>query len=136
MAGYFDKSVLKPEGSIVSGIAVAGLVYSIYSLDLGPVSNVQMTDPNHPALETSRKKAGYTAFIAVAVMTLLTRDGNVGMLGFASIIAMEAHYRHAIMADSITGIMQPPSPTKYTPAENVVPLPVQGPAYADFGTGY
>ena len=43
-----------------------------------------------------------------------------------SIIAMEAHYRHAIMADAITGIMQPPSPTKYEPAENVVQLPVQG----------
>lgn len=133
---FFDKSVLKPEGSIVSGIAVAGLVYSIYNLDIGPVSQVQMTDANHPALETSRKKAGYTSFVAVAILTVLTRDGNVGLLGFLSIVAMEAHYRHAIMADSVTGIMQPVSPAKYEPAENVTQLPVQGPIGGDGTYGY
>lgn len=129
MAGFFDKRILKPEGSIVSGIAVAGAVYAIYQLDLGPVSQVHMTGANHPALETSRKKAGYTSFIAVSILTLLTRDGNVGLLGYLSIVAMEAHYRHAIMADSITGEMQPPSPDKFVPAEQVTPLPVQAPQY-------
>lgn len=131
----FDKSVLKPEGSITAGIATAGLVYAIYQMDVGPVSQVQMTDANHPSLETSRKKAGYTSFIAVAALTLIARDTNIGVLGFLSIIAMEAHYRHAIMADAITGIMQPPSPSKYEPAENVVPLPAQGQASADYGDG-
>jgi hypothetical protein len=132
----FDKSVLKPEGSIVAGIATAGLVYSVYQMDVGPVAQVQMTDPNHPALEASRKKAGYTAFILVAGLTLISRDTNVGVLGFASIIAMEAHYRHAIMADAITGIMQPPSPTKYEPAENVVQLPVQGTSEAGYSESF
>lgn len=122
---YFDKSILKPENSIVAGIATVGLVFGIYQLDVGPVSQVQMSDPNHPSLETSRKKAGYTAFIAVAALTLLARDQNVGLLGFGTIIAMEMHYRHAIMADGITGVMQPPSPDKYMPAENVVPLNIQ-----------
>lgn len=132
--GFFDKSILKPEGSIVSGVAVMGLVYAIYQMDLGPVAQVHMTDPNHPAAEASRKKAGYTAFAAVSILTLLTRDGNVGMLGYASIIAMEVHYRHAIMVDNATGVMQPPSPDKFIPAENVVPLPTQAPQY-DAGYG-
>ena len=135
--GCFDKSVLKPEGSVVSGIAVAGTVYAIYSMEVGPVSAVHMTDANHPALETSRKKAGYTAFILVSALTLITRDGNVGILGFGSIIAMEVAYRHGIMADPVTGIMQPPSPDKYVPVENVVPLPTQGQNYPSDGTyGY
>lgn len=122
----FDKSMLKPENSIVAAIAVAGLVYAIYQMDVGPVSQVHMTDANHPSLETSRKKAGYTAFVTVSVLTLLTKDQNVGILGYGSIIGMEATYRHAIMADNVTGIMQPPSPDKYVPAENVVPLNAQG----------
>lgn len=134
--GYFDTSRLKPEGSIVAGVAVAGFVYSIYQLDMGPVSQVHMTDPNHPALESSRKKAGYTAFIGVAILTVLSKDMNVGILGFGSIIAMEAHYRHAIMAEAATGEIVPPSPTKYEPAQDVVPQAVQGPVYADFGAGY
>lgn len=135
--GYFDKSVFKPEGSVMSGIAVAGTVYAVYSMSVGPVASVAMTEPNHPSLESSRKKAGYLSFILVSALTLITRDGNVGVLGYASIIGMEVAYRHGIMADPVSGIMQPPSPSKYVPAENVVPLPVQGQNYASDGTyGY
>jgi hypothetical protein len=50
---------------------------------------------------------------------------------------MEASYRHAIMADAVTGIMQPPSPTKYEPAGNVIPLPTQGQAASgEYSYGY
>lgn len=133
--GFFDKSVLKPEGSIVSGIAVAGTVYAVYSQMVGPASQVHMTDANHPALETTRKKAGYTSFILVSALTLITRDGNVGVLGYSSIIAMDLLYRHGIMSDPVTGIMQPPSPSKYVPAENVVQMPQQGQPTAAWGDG-
>jgi hypothetical protein len=121
------RSILKPEGSVVSGLAVAGLVYATYQLDVGPVANAQASDANHPALETSRKKAGYTSFALVAGLTIITRDANVGILGFASILAMEAHYRHAIMADPSSGVIQVPvGPGSYAPAENVVPMNYQG----------
>ena len=120
------KSILKPEGSVVSGLAVAGSVYVLYQLDLGPVASAHASDANHSALETSRKKAAYTSFLLVSVLTLLTRDANVGILGYGSIIAMEVHYRHAIMVDPATGIMQPPAETSYQPAANVVPLNQQG----------
>jgi|SRR5450755_3312351 hypothetical protein len=122
------RSTLSPEGSVVSGLAVAGSVYAIYQLDIGPVSQAAASDANHPVLESSRKKAGYTAFVLVAGMTIISKDANVGILGFASIIAMEAHYRHAIMADPATGIIQPPAGTAYQPAGNVVPFAQQGQA--------
>lgn len=123
----FDfKSVMKPENSIIAGIATAGLVYAIYQMDVGPVSTAHASDANHPSLESSRKKAGYTSFIAVAGLTLMTRDTNIGILGFVSIIAMEAHYRHAIMSDPNTGKIMPPADSVYQAAENVVPLPTQG----------
>jgi len=112
-------SILKPEGSVVSGIATAGGVYAIYSLQIGPVSQAYASDANHSALESSRKKAGYMSFLFVSVVTLLTRDNGVGILGYSSIIAMEASYRHAIMADPNTGIMQPPIQSGYAPAQNV-----------------
>lgn len=131
--GFLDKSVLKPENSVVAGIATAGLVYSVYQMDLGTVSQVQATDANHPILEPNRKKAAYTSFILVAGLTLISRDANVGILGFLSIVAMEAHYRHAIMTDPATGVLTPPSPNKYMPAENVVPFAAQAPV--DDGSG-
>jgi hypothetical protein len=109
------KSILKPEGSIVSGIAVAGSVWAIYNMNVGPVSQAHASDANHPANESSRKKAGYTSFIFVSAITLITRDANVGLLGFASIVAMEVNYRHAIMAHPVTGMMVPPAGSDYVP---------------------
>lgn len=136
---YFDKSMLKPEGSVVSGIAVAGSVVAIYTAHVGSVAQVHKTDANDPALETSRKKAGYISFLWVSALTLITRDGNVGVLGFGTIIAMEVAVRHGIMVDPSSGIMQAVSPDKYMPAENVVQMPAQGQAaagYADGSAGY
>lgn len=123
----FDKAVLKPEGSIVAGIATVGLVYGLYQLNVGPVSQAQATPANHPVLESSRKKAAITAFVGVAAISLIARDRNIGILGFGTIIAMETIYRHGIMARPETGRIENPSPsTAYEPAENVVSMPLQG----------
>jgi hypothetical protein len=121
------KSVLKPEGSIMAGIATVGAVYGIYQLNVGPVSQAQATPANHPVLETSRKKAGFTALIFVSALTLIARDANIGILGGGTIIAMELAYRHGIMASPETGKIQNPNPSAaFEPAENVYPMPVQG----------
>jgi hypothetical protein len=120
------KSIFKPEDSIVAGLATVALVYAVYQNDLGPASSVQATPANHPTLETSRKKAGYTALIMVAGVSLLARDPNIVILGGAAIIAMELHYRHAIMADPDTGQITAPGPSAYQPAQNVVPISQAG----------
>lgn len=119
----FSKSVLKPEGSVVAGLATAGSVFAVYQLDVGSVSNAHASDANHPALESSRKKAGWTSFILVSALTLITRDGNVGILGFGTILAMEIHYKHAIMANPATGRIEPPSPQAYQPVQDSTVIP-------------
>lgn len=121
------KSILKPDASTMAGLATIGIVFAIYQLNIGSVSQATMTDPNHPVTENSRKKAGYTALAAVAALTLITRDANVGILGSGTIIAMEISYRHGIMADPLSLKLMNPSPeAAYAPAENVVPFAYQG----------
>jgi hypothetical protein len=120
------QSVLRPEGSIVAGVAVVGLVYAVYQLNVGEVSSAAATDAHHPLLDSSKRKAGWTSVALVAGVALLARDPNIVILGGASIIAMEASYRHAIMQDPNTGAIVPPPAKEYQPAQNVVPLPLQG----------
>lgn len=111
----------------MAGLATVGTVFAIYQLNVGAVSNAAATDSNHPVLENSRKKAGYMSLAVVAGLTLITKDANIGILGSGSIIAMELAYRHGIMADPQSMVMQNPSPeTAYAPAENVVPFAYQG----------
>lgn len=120
------KSMLKPENSIIAGIAVMGTVYATYQLNVGSTAQAAASESNHPVLESSRKKAGYEALILVAGVGLIAKDANIMILGFATVIAMEMTYRHSIMADPSTGQMVAPNPSAYTPAENVVPMYDQG----------
>lgn len=121
------KSILKPEGSVVAAIATVAVVYGLYQTQCGPVAQARATDANHPVLESSRKKAGYTAIVAVAALTLITKDPNVGILGGGAIIAMELSYRTGIMAEPMSGKLQNPNPeSAYSRAENVYAFPQQG----------
>jgi hypothetical protein len=121
------KSILKPEASTVAGLAAVGTVFAVYQLNIGSVAQAAATDANHPVLESSRKKAGYTAFALVGILTLITKDANVAILGGGTIIAMELSYRHGIMANPQSMRIQNPSPdTAYEPAENVIPMYAQG----------
>jgi hypothetical protein len=120
------KSILKPEGSVVSGMAVSGGVLAIYALQLGPVNQSHASDPNHPVNESSRKKAAVMSFLFVAALTVITKDANVGILGWGTQVAADVCYRHAIMVDPVTGQMVNPGESAYLPAANTVPLQSQG----------
>lgn len=120
------KSILKPENSIIAGVAVMGAVYASYQINVGTTAAAAATPANHPILESSRKKAGYESFVLVAGLGLIAKDANIIILGSATIIAMELTYRHSIMADHETGVMQSPASDAYSSAENVVPMYAQG----------
>lgn len=121
------KSILKPDASTMAGLATVGAVYGVYQLNVGSVAQAQATPANHPALETSRKKAGFTALVLVSALTLITKDANIFILGTGTVIAMEISYRHGIMANPDSGKMENPNPNAaYEPAQNVVPMFAQG----------
>jgi len=120
------KPLLKPENSIVAGLAVVGLVWANYQLNIGSMAEVHMTPANHPVAESSRKKAGYTSLMLVAGVALLARDPNIVILGGAAIIAEDVVTRHAIMSNPDTGQLEAPGPSVYQTAQAVTPGADQG----------
>jgi hypothetical protein len=118
------KSILKPDQSVLAGAATIGFVFAVYQMNVGTIAQVHATDPNHRVLESSRKKAGYTALAGVAALTLLTKDANIGILGGGAIIALDLNARHAIMAHPETGKMTEPEAESYMPdyGDNVVQM--------------
>lgn len=121
------KSILKPDASTMAGLATIGTVFALYQLNVGTVAQATATDANHPVLNASRKKAGYTSLAVVAALTLITRDANVGILGAGTICAMEMSYRLGIMANPQSMQIENPNPhAAYSPAENVIPFAYQG----------
>ena len=122
------KSILTPENSIIMGAATVAIVLGIYQINAGDVATVHASDAYHPAAGAGIRKAGYTALVAVAGIALLARDPNVAILGGATIIAEQAHFRHAYVTNPETGMMESPGVTAYTPAQFAVPAAQQGTA--------
>jgi hypothetical protein len=114
-------SVLKPENSMVAGLAVIGLVIANYNLHNGPVSSVAVSQSEaggSGVLTTTNRKAGYTSLIMVAGIALLAHDGNIFILGAAAIIAMHSSYLHSIaVSPSVNSIVSGPAAAgAYVPA--------------------
>lgn len=108
------RPILKPENSVVAGIATMALVGGFYIGHVGPISDAHATDANDGNLQAAVKKTGWISLAAVAGLTALTRDLNVLILGGATIIGMELAYRHAIMTQD--GHIVQPAQGSYIPA--------------------
>lgn len=108
------KSILKPQESILSGIAVAGLVAAAYSFSLPNAATVQATDAYDKNVESGRRKAAFMSVGVVSAISLLTRDMNVFILGGAVTIAFDWHVRHAISVHPATGQVVTQSPKTRT----------------------
>jgi hypothetical protein len=113
-------SVLKPENSMIAGLAVVGLVIADYNLHNGSLASVALSPPEGGGgnLTDANRKAGWTALIMVAGISLLAKDINVFILGSAAIIAMHSSTLHAIaVSPQLNSIVSGPAAAgAYLPA--------------------
>lgn len=100
-------SVLKPENSMIAGLAVVGLVIANYNLHNGPAASVALSpaEAGSGNLTTTNKKAGWTSLIMVAGVSLLAHDANIFILGMATVVAMHSSYIHSIAVSPSVGMI-------------------------------
>jgi len=96
-------SIMKPEGSIIAGLATGVLVYAIYDRCLPNAGTMHATDANDINIEAGRRKATYTAAAVVSGVSLLAKDVNVFILGGVVLFALDFHARHANASNPDTG---------------------------------
>lgn len=127
-------SILKPEGSIALGATVAVMVYGTYTFSLPNVATVQATLPHDDAIESARKRAAWTSATVVSVISLMTRDRTVFVLGGLMVIALDWHTRHANSVHPETGKAVMATPRSYEPAQvaTAAPETAAAPSYAGF----
>jgi hypothetical protein len=88
-------SILKPDGSVVIGIATGILVYAVYDHSLPDTATIHATDAGDINVEASRKKAAWSSAAVLSAVTLMTKDVNVFVLGSVVLFALDMHTRHA-----------------------------------------
>lgn len=98
------KSILKPDGSVLMGVATAALVAFIFKTQLPTSAVVHATSPaNDTNIDAARKKATWTSIAALSAITLLTRDTGPFVLGGIVTVALDFNARHANASHPVTG---------------------------------
>lgn len=98
------KSILKPDGSVLMGVATGALVAFVFKTQLPSTAEMHMTAPaNDRNLDAGRKKATWTSIGLLSAITLLTRDTGPFVLGGLVTIALDFNARHANASHPVTG---------------------------------
>lgn len=103
-------SLLKPDGSIVIGIATGILVAGIYKQGLPDTATIHATDALDPNIDSARKKSTWSSAVVLSGITLLTRDVNVFILGAVVLFALDLQARHGNAVHPQTGDLVSPAP--------------------------
>jgi hypothetical protein len=104
------KSILKPDGSVALGLATGIMVYAVYDHSLPSTATIHATDALDANVDAARKKAAWTSAGVVSIVTLLTKDVNILILGGVVLFALDFHTRHANASNPETGELVSPAP--------------------------
>ena len=96
-------SVLKPEGSMMAGLATAAVVYGVYQTALPSIADARSAQPGNVDLQASERSAGFIAAGIVAGVSLIAKDPTIFILGGGMVIAMAWWHRHADMVQPELG---------------------------------
>lgn len=89
------KSILKPDQSVMTGIASGAVIMAIYSGALPTFANIRASAPQDGDIESQRKMAAWTSAGLLGLMFLLTRDRNAFMIGGLVLAGTDFMVKHS-----------------------------------------
>lgn len=120
-------SGLKPESSLMVGLATATVVYGIYQAALPNLADVRSLDARNSDVESAERLASWTAAGVVAGIALLAQDMTVFIIGGAMVTGMAWWNRHANEITPLTG-----KPLSSMSVSDLVPAQTQAQAPAAY----
>lgn len=96
-------SLLKPEASIGTSLAVCAVVYAIHSNFTPSMADMQGLPMGNADTDAAERKATWLSAGVVGAVSLLARDPTIFVLGSAATIALAWFSRHATWTESKAG---------------------------------
>ena len=112
---------LRPEASIATGLAVAGVVYAIHSQATPTMADVQALPAGNADVDHAERRATWLSIGVVSGISLLAKDATVLVIGAAATVAMAFMYRHANWTESMTGLLHPRAGSGQSPVSSGPP---------------
>lgn len=90
---------LKPEMSIMVGLATATMVYAVHQNATPTIADIRVGEPMDPDIESSERGASWASAALVSGVSLIAKDPTIFIIGGAAVILMAWMERHANMVD-------------------------------------
>lgn len=118
------KSILRPDTSVLLGVANGALIASIYDKTIPSIASVRTADSHDADIEASRKHAAWASAGVLGFMFLLTRDRNSFLIGGLVLAAVDLIVKHANGINPTTGTLDGTESETIDPSlSNTYPLP-------------
>jgi len=98
---------LKPEASLMVGLASATVAYGVFQAGLPRAVDVRSVRESDPDLDAAERTAAWISAATVAGISLMARDMTVFIIGGSAVIGLTWWYRHSNMVIPELGMAVP-----------------------------
>lgn len=123
---------LKPEASVLGGIAVAALVFGIHQQATPSQSDIQALPQGTPDIDRAEKTATWLSIVAVSGISLLARDPGIFIIGSGATIGMSLWTKRSNWSESVVGRYLSPSEAMQAGTASTGPAPAETQPYEMF----
>jgi hypothetical protein len=86
---------LKAETSLTVGLATAAVVWAVYQANMPTTADVRASAPNSNILDSQRMRSTWIAAGVVGLISLISHDPTVFVVGGAMVVALDFTHREA-----------------------------------------
>lgn len=123
---------LKPEVSVMAGLATLGVVVGIHQTAKPTQMDLTALPAGSPDMDQANRVATWISVVAVSGISLLARDAGIFLIGSAGVIGMKLWSDHSIQAESVLGRYLSPSEKASAGTQSTGPAPAETEPYQMF----
>ena len=117
------KSILNPSQAVATGIGIGVVDIFIFERHLPPMADIRTATPNNTDVDSTRRQATGMCIAVNGLVSLMTRDWNVFLIGGVVTVGLSFLTVHANAVNPQTGKMEGGSAGSINPDQAVYNLP-------------
>lgn len=125
---------LKPEFSIMGGLAVMTIVYAVHSNATPPQADIRSLPQGTPDIDRAERTASWVSAGVVSAVSLIAKDPNIFLMGSVAIVGMAWWTRHSNQVVGTAGKFLSPAETSAAGSANTGPEVAEIESYVPFQT--
>lgn len=94
---------LKQQDALLTGLATAAVVITIYQHNMPAVAQVRASKPGNQHVSASRQQAAIIGVVIVAGISWLAKDPTVWVVAGTTLVALDISQRMANATDNVSG---------------------------------